>query len=462
MTLSYKYYLLNFTNEHIYACWCSDLEKMEHKSSCSRTLVMKRCFNGKWIKQTAVALVVISFLCLCFCELLLVSEFNRIQYMSDIKQNGTLYKTIFSDGPDQRKSPKILLYTTFFGRMVWYDEYLATFPKSCPFGCTLTDDKSEIQSVDAVIYHFADISWQATGYFQDGAGAWFSFPEYRRADQVWALYNVEPLTMVWGSTNSWQGVFNWTWSYTRAADIVSPYGGKRQLTDAEKDNIHQSTFDYNYYDAKIRSGGIAMISHCTDDARRYRVISKLRHYIDVRVVGRCGEGCPDGYLSCNNLLGDYKFYLAFENSDCYDYVSEKYWRALERKQIPIVAWKLNMSDIVIPGSFINVYDFVNLDEAGRFIQKVNTNSTLYNSFFKWHKDYTLHYTNGMCELCKKLQDGTSRRMAYHDMDGWIHNNTCKPMTVRIRHSKFLTQVTDKCFRGIGYLPFFFLFRVPRR
>lgn len=383
-------------------------------------------------KVRAAVLFAVSFTFLIWCEVIFMSEIAVSQHMFASGYNLTPYRTILSNTHDIRKSPRILLYTTFFGSMGWTKGYGNSTGNTCPVLCTITDDKSQVSSADAVVYHLADISWQSTAYLQSGAGAWFSFPEYRRADQVWVLYNLEPLTMIWGNMAAWQGEFNWTWSYNRAADVVSPYGGKRFLTDKEKEDFRHDSqeLNYNYLGAKTKDGGVAMISHCTDEARRYKIISTLKRYINVRVVGRCGEGCPDGYLSCNNLLADYQFYLAFENSDCYDYVSEKYWRALERRQIPIVAWKLDMSDLVIPNSFINVYDFPDVDAAGRYIQVVQGNRTLYNSYFEWRKEYAVQYTSGMCELCKKLHDGNIPRTVYHDMEGWINNNTCKPVTVR--------------------------------
>ncbi len=36
------------------------------------------------------------------------------------------------------------------------------------------------------------------------------------------------------------------------------------------------------------------------------------------------------------LLQDYKFYLAFENTYCRDYISEKFWNALKQDIVPIV------------------------------------------------------------------------------------------------------------------------------
>lgn len=340
------------------------------------------------------------------------------------------FKTIVEGEPVLRKNPKILLYTNFFGKMNWYEESKDVYTKKCPAGCTITNDKSQIDKADAVVFHLSDIAWQATVF---DFRLQFPFPKYRHPDQVWVFYNLEPLTMIWGDMRHWQGMFNWTWSFTRSSDVYAPYGQYQNLTEEEVKENEKNTelLKYDYFSDRTDEGGIAMISHCTDEVRRYRLIEKLKQYIPVRVVGRCGEGCPDGYMSCNKLLHKYKFYLAFENSDCNDYVSEKYWRALTRKQIPIVAWEINIDGIVIPGSYINVRDFPDLDTAGSYIQEVSRNKTLYNSYFEWQFKYKITDQSGYCSLCHKLKDTTVPRMVYRDLYGWIMNYTCQPVSVSL-------------------------------
>lgn len=54
---------------------------------------------------------------------------------------------------------------------------------------------------------------------------------------------------------------------------------------------------------------------------------------------------------------DYKFYLAFENSICHDYITEKFYNALQYRTVPIVYGGANYQALAPKGSFINVKDF---------------------------------------------------------------------------------------------------------
>ena len=365
----------------------------------------------------------------------IIDNFAVVEYTSSNEVQTTVltnrFKNVFP-GKYHRSKPKILLWTTFFGQMLWYEESKNVFTEICNSDCTLTANKSEIESADAIVFHLNDITWG--GHVRNIIG--YPFPKYRRPDQVWILHNLEPITMVWGSFSVWQGLFNWTWSYPRGSDIFAPYGQMRRLTAEESANLYspekvKSILNHDYFGAKTKAAGVTMISHCTDESQRYKLIEKLRNYLDIDVFGGCGQPCPGGYASCVDMLKPYKFYFALENSDCRDYVSEKYWRSLEREQIPVVAWKLPMEDLVIPNSFINVYDFTDLEEAGVYIKKVSENRTLYNSYFKWKEEYIIDPHNGYCTLCDKLKDSSMPSQVYNDMNGWITSAGCPQATVSI-------------------------------
>lgn len=224
-------------------------------------------------------------------------------------------------------------------------------------------------------------------------------------------------------------------SYRRDSDIFSPYGSFEELPKVERHEVQRKLSEnFDVYSSKTETGAITFISNCKDDARRYKAIDILRTYIPVKVFGRCGEGrVPAENRTFQN---QYRFFLALENSDCVDYVTEKYWQTLTREQIPIVAWSNNMTGIVIPESYINIKDFPDIETAGKYIRMVNNNATLYNSYFKWKSKFRKTRSNAMCKLCRKLRNRNVTQKVYKDFKGWLKNDTCEQQTVSF---------VDECF-----------------
>ena len=71
------------------------------------------------------------------------------------------------------------------------------------------------------------------------------------------------------------------------------------------------------------------------------------------------------------LERDYKFYLAFENSLCRDYVTEKFFNALLFSTVPIVYGGADYEAIgAPPNSYIDVRNFTSGTVAIRFIQTI--------------------------------------------------------------------------------------------
>lgn len=57
--------------------------------------------------------------------------------------------------------------------------------------------------------------------------------------------------------------------------------------------------------------------------------------LGVDIYGSCGKGRVAKWEE-KHLLSSYQFYLAFENSNCRDYISEKFFKVLDKYTIPIV------------------------------------------------------------------------------------------------------------------------------
>ena len=68
------------------------------------------------------------------------------------------------------------------------------------------------------------------------------------------------------------------------------------------------------------------------------------------------QPCSSNHFSdCMPLVeANYKFYLSFENSFCRDYITEKFWKVLKYRVVPIVLGAGNYSLYAPPKSYINV------------------------------------------------------------------------------------------------------------
>ena len=73
--------------------------------------------------------------------------------------------------------------------------------------------------------------------------------------------------------------------------------------------------DFRHLEVTLRNG-------------RLNYAKQLAKFINVDIYGACGSHrCPrTSAAKCFSLLNqDYKFYLAFENSNCKDYITEKFF-----------------------------------------------------------------------------------------------------------------------------------------
>ena len=83
----------------------------------------------------------------------------------------------------------------------------------------------------------------------------------------------------------------------------------------------------------------AVISNCGHNSRRLEYIENLKKYISVDVFGKCGsKKCIETtHKGCKETISkEYKFYFAFENSLCNDYITEKFFSILSLDIVPVV------------------------------------------------------------------------------------------------------------------------------
>ncbi|KAL7056991.1 hypothetical protein AAHC03_019045 [Spirometra sp. Aus1] len=148
----------------------------------------------------------------------------------------------------------------------------------------------------------------------------------------------------------------------------------------------------------------ALISNGRPNNKRMEYITELAKYIDVHLYGRGQRYCSrEGDICLRRLSLQYKFYLAFENSNCKDYITEKLFRnALQYGMLPVVMGtsRDDYCALAPPNSFIHVDDFSSPAELANYLIWLDQNDTAYSSYFAWQAYGKIERNRATgCRLC---------------------------------------------------------------
>ena len=211
---------------------------------------------------------------------------------------------------------RILVFTGYGSAIVSGD--IRFHRDQCPVrACTLTDDPNEAPTSDAILF-------QGEIPFLEHA---------RPAGQIWILHLLEsPLHTQ--SFEKFHDVINWTATYRRDSTIVTPYEKYVPYTNPTALTMQNSTALTMQPEGNITSFASGkrrlvawFVSNCSPSNGRDEYVKELQNHIRVDVYGDCGSmQCYREDPTCFLMLKNtYKFYLAFENSNCRDYITEKFF-----------------------------------------------------------------------------------------------------------------------------------------
>ena len=265
---------------------------------------------------------------------------------------------------------------------------------------------------------------------------WDLMIKNRPEGQKWVFFTRE--SPIHTKRNAWPPdkyrniTYDYTMTVSKQADIPNPYG----YYDAHNPEV-RAEGDHDWTRGKSRL--IAWVaSNCNRPSyRRLDFVQALSKQIKVNMYGKCGDKkCPKDSDECEEIIRSHKFYLALENCECRDYFTEKFWNSLKRGVVPLVygAPKEDYARVAPPNSFIHLQDFASLTELADYIRLVDSNDTLYNSFFEWKQQgsvvplrlrdiLTPQY---MCKsvVPKIITDrnlastGVKLRSSFSDIDSW--------------------------------------------
>ena len=305
----------------------------------------------------------------------------------------------------------IISWTPLFivDRGPWFKEGRRAFENcTLPAGaiCEYFHDKSLYRSSDAVLF---------SGRFLRRV----PLPRYRSPDQFWIFSELESPVQTWASSSlkAFTNLFDASMTYSRKSDVFEPYGmcSRKLPTRSKNEDIPPDIA------SKKTELAAWFVSHCSTRGRREEYVEELTRHIPVHVYGKCGQyNCrKDDSKECDQLLKrNYKFYLAFENSLCEDYITEKFWRCFELDIIPVV-YGLGAYDLYAPNhSFIDVRDFASPKHLADYLLLLDKNNTLYNEYFAWKSTYICRRgsINVACKLCEMLHERKHAKQNYPPLD----------------------------------------------
>ena len=329
-------------------------------------------------------------------------------------KNDSIIKTVLPVEPPG--SPKVILFwTSCFGFDFIKAHGLRSGEIECgklKYKCFVTNDKKRFSNSSAVIFHSPSGDFMST------------LPHIRSLkrppEQRWIYYNREspPKSPGPSAMKQWNSLLNWTMTYKLNSDIRYPYG------DIIPNVKFKGGFDpkKNYLQGRNKTA-VTLISNCVK--HRLELVRKLGKYIDVDIYGNCGKSCQPRD-SCYSLIPQYKFYLAFENNICRDYITEKSLsNAIGKSTVPVIVSGANLSNpaIIPPKSYINARNFKTAKELADHLKHIGSQPQLYNEYFKWRDHWSIHYTGSnstdlTCRVCKKLYEPNQQVKIYYDIASW--------------------------------------------
>ncbi|XP_076437970.1 glycoprotein 3-alpha-L-fucosyltransferase A-like [Babylonia areolata] len=270
--------------------------------------------------------------------------------------------------------------------------------------CEMTNYENRLLEADVVVFN--DQSLEAAQYLT------------RDPRQIYVMYLLEspsnsPFT---GNLN---GVMNWTATYRHQSTLVTPY---EKYVPLNKSLLTRPPVR-NYAAGKTKLVAW-FVSNCYALNDRMEYVKELSRHIQVDIYGRCGPlRCPRGNKRCSTLLNQqYKFYLAFENSNCREYITEKFFiTGLKHDVVPVVmgAAPGDYLRVAPPHSFIHVDDFKTPEQLAAFLHILDRDDTLYNTYFQWKGLWKNIDTLFPCRLCALAHDVEDReRSWFPDLNNW--------------------------------------------
>ncbi|XP_055871196.1 alpha-(1,3)-fucosyltransferase C-like [Biomphalaria glabrata] len=304
-----------------------------------------------------------------------------------------------------------------------------TYFDECEYNkCKMTSD---VESADAVIFLVARLTRVGIPTFR------------RKPGQIWIMKTDEaPSRFTWFESLNRTGLkehFNWTLTHKLDSDIPFVYGRliRQNLTEPK---------DYDkIYQGKNRTAAW-FVSHCKVRSDRMIYVERMQSRTDVDIFGLCGpytcgmaEKVPGvqtmrkqaDQLQCFPLLSQsYKFYLAFENSLCQEYISEKFFKMFNNVDVvPVVRGGADYKRYFPSDMYVDAADFSTPEALADYLDDLGNDKERYISYLKNKDRYrsVLEFPDWQCRLCEKLHTDHSIHTYSNVYEWWVKDSCHDPV-----------------------------------
>ncbi|XP_049634976.1 alpha-(1,3)-fucosyltransferase 4 [Suncus etruscus] len=266
-------------------------------------------------------------------------------------------------------------------------------------GCHLLADRARLPEADAVLLHHRDLVRAPPEQCPPAGPA-------RPRGQLWVWMNLESPTHTPLLGRLARFGLNWTLTYRADSDVFVPYGRLRPRVHAWDPPVGPAPPP-----GSKRALVAWVVSHWDERHARVRYYRQLRRHLAVDVFGLAGgHGRPLPAWALPATLARYEFYLAFENSQHRDYITEKLWRnALLAGAVPVVLGppRANYERFVPRRAFLHVDDFPSAARLAAHLRLLHRRPAAYRRHFLWRRSFavrTITLRDGAwCLACQAVQ-----------------------------------------------------------
>ncbi|XP_049883094.1 alpha-(1,3)-fucosyltransferase B-like [Pectinophora gossypiella] len=228
--------------------------------------------------------------------------------------------------------PAIAWYTYTVSYFPLEPILLSCFNDSRAYNCAVYSPNTAPDYPEAYLFYAMDI---------------YKFPLPRDPKTIWALIHdetpkVRPMFFYEEALN----LFNFSSTFSRNSDVPIPLLWMRSLYHIKSTKYFVKTSTKNKLLPQKIAPVVFLQSDCFTYTEREVYVKILMKYIDVDSYGSClkNKELPMNYTTYGDklyedellrFLARYKFVVTIENAVCNDYVTEKFWRAIELGVVPI-------------------------------------------------------------------------------------------------------------------------------